>query len=200
LVDAVAAQAGAVVMAWYPGQQGGVALADLLSGDADFAGRLPMAWPASESQLPPYDPTALSVTYGPLHGWRWIEARGGSPAYAFGHGLSYAAATVVVDPLPTTWTLDAPLAVTGRIEGTETVQVYLRPDDPDALPAPRVLAGFERASGAFRVEVDPRWIARWDDAAGVLGVAPGRWTVQVATSSNDVVTSATVQLRAPDGR
>lgn len=198
LLASVAPVVGAVVMAWYPGQEGGSALADLLSGDVDFAGRLPMAWPAAEDQLPAYDPTALSVAYGPLHGWRWLEASGAVAAYPFGHGRSYAPSTVAVDAVPATWTLGQPFEVTGRVDGVETVQVYLRPDAPDALPAPRVLAGFARASGPFRIAIDPAWIARWDADAARMAVETGGWTVEVGVSSDAIVATAAVRLIAPN--
>lgn len=79
----------AIVMAWYPGMMGGHALARLLSGEANFAGRLPFAWPAAANTLPPFDAFAPVADYGYYHGYTWFDHTQQTPAYAFGHGLSY---------------------------------------------------------------------------------------------------------------
>src|SRR5690606_19616023 len=69
-------QVGAVLMAWYPGMEGGHALARVLFGQVVPGGRLPCTWPRGAEQLPPFDPDARTVRYGPLHGYRLMEATG----------------------------------------------------------------------------------------------------------------------------
>jgi beta-glucosidase len=80
---------GALVAAWYPGMEGGRAVADILFGHEIPGGRLPCSWPASSDQLPPFKRLTRRITYGPLHGYRMFEAAGTRPAYPFGYGLGY---------------------------------------------------------------------------------------------------------------
>jgi beta-glucosidase len=201
-VDAVPA----VMMAWYPGQEGGHALTELLLGDYSPSGHLPVVFPRSADQLPPFDPVSLSVRYAPLHGWRWMERAGEAPRFPFGHGLSYtefALSDVVVEPSPD---LVAPITVSVQVEnvgdraGATVVQVYLRPDAPSVERPDRVLGGFvalDLAAGASetaQVAVDPRWLAWWD---GAWVVEPGTWTIEVGVSSTDIRATAALEIPAP---
>jgi beta-glucosidase len=80
---------GAVFMAWYPGMCGGTALARLISGEIDFAGRLPFTWPTSQNRLGAFDAYASSAEYSYYHGYTWFDHTQQKPAYPFGFGLSY---------------------------------------------------------------------------------------------------------------
>ncbi len=80
----------AILMLWYPGMEGGHALADILLGNAEPTGRLPFAIPTDPAHLPPFDPEASTIEYGPLHGQRLLDHLGVAAAYPFGHGLRYA--------------------------------------------------------------------------------------------------------------
>jgi beta-glucosidase len=143
-------QVGALIMAWYPGIEGGTALARLLFGEAEPGGRLPSTWPRGAEQLPPFEPDAKRVRYGPLHGYRLMEATGRSPAFPFGFGLTYTsfehgrlAARRADDG---TVRLTVPVVNTGVRTGDEVVQVYL----DEALgsePRPlRTLRAFRRVT------------------------------------------------------
>lgn len=79
----------AILMLWYPGMEGGRALADIVLGDASPSGRLPFAVPTDAAHLPSFDPDAKSATYGPLHGQRLLDHLGVPAAFPFGHGLGY---------------------------------------------------------------------------------------------------------------
>ena len=78
-----------IVILWYPGMEGGHALADIVLGHAAPTGRLPFAIPASAEHLPPFDPNATQITYGPLFGQKLLDHLGVEAAYAFGFGLTY---------------------------------------------------------------------------------------------------------------
>ena len=89
VTDPWRAKVGALVAAWYPGMEGGRAVADILFGHEIPGGRLPCSWPASTTQLPPFKRFTRKIAYGPLHGYRMHEAEGTRPAYPFGYGLGY---------------------------------------------------------------------------------------------------------------
>jgi beta-glucosidase len=85
----------ALVMAWYPGQSGGAALGQLLFGQANFSGKLPVTWPRALADEPRFSgsdaaPTSLTTPMGYYLGYRWFDTQGKTPLYAFGSGLSYA--------------------------------------------------------------------------------------------------------------
>jgi beta-glucosidase len=79
----------ALLIAWYPGMEGGHALADVLFGRVCPGGRLPCVFPRSAEHLPFFDPEAETIEYGLFHGYRLLEKEGHRPAFPFGFGLSY---------------------------------------------------------------------------------------------------------------
>jgi beta-glucosidase len=134
----------ALVEAWYPGQEGGPAIARVLFGDTDPGGRLPATFPQSEDQLPTagdpekYPGTNQTVVYkeGVLVGYRWYDANNLTPAFPFGFGLSYTTfkfsrlkvASDVGATLPLTVTLD--VTNTGKRSGVAVPQLYLGLPEP----------------------------------------------------------------------
>lgn len=184
----------AVVEAWYPGQKGGEAIADVLSGAVNPSGRLPMTFPADESQnprpaLPGFgqpDGTATTVDYteGSDVGYRWFAARQLQPLFAFGHGLSYTRFSQGALRLRGGGTVSARFEVKniGGREGAEVAQLYLV---SAAGRAVQRLAAFEKLrlkpgeSRALKLSVDPRLLADWNGEgwlirAGTYGFALGR--------------------------
>jgi len=79
----------ALLMAWYPGMEGGNAVAEILFGEVNPSGKLPIVFPKSEDQLFKFENQALKVKYQGLHGYRWLETKGLEPLFPFGFGLSY---------------------------------------------------------------------------------------------------------------
>ena len=171
--------ADAILQAWYPGEEGGNAVADVLFGDYNPGGKLPITFYRSVNQLPDFlDYRMNNRTY------RYFK---GEALFPFGHGLSY-----------TTFDLSAPkykkgkvvLSVTntGKCEGTETVQVYLkRMDDHSELI--KSLKAFQRVTlkaGETRtVEIDlPRdRFECWDDQTNTMRVVPGKYLLMTGNSS-----------------
>lgn len=194
----------AVLLSWFPGQEGGAALADVLLGAAEPGGRLPTTWPAALADAPV---AATTPTDGELHydegvfiGYRAWEKAGTAPAYPFGHGLGY-----------TSWTYETLTATadtatvrvtnTGARPGAETVQLYLAPQ-ADTVERPlRVLAGFTRVEAApgqsveVTVPLERRAYEIWDETAYGWAVVPGTYEVQAARSLGDVRLTATVEIK-----
>jgi beta-glucosidase len=182
----------AIVVAWYPGQQGGNAVADVLFGDANPAGRLPVTFYESASELPPFADYAMEGrTY------RYFR---GEPVYPFGHGLSYtrfeyAGLKLARSRLGARDSLEVSLDVrnVGTRDGDEVVQLYVRRARARPPAAIRELRGFERvplkAGERKRVRftlVPERDLARYDEGRKALAVEPGEFEVEVGASSRDV--------------
>ncbi|GMV06541.1 MAG: beta-glucosidase [Gemmatimonadota bacterium] len=172
----------AIVEAWYPGQAGGAALADILFGDVSPAGRLPLTFYASADDLPPFDDYDMEGrTY------RFFR---GEPVFPFGHGLSYTTFAYRELALPARVRAGDEVAVavtlenTGSVTGEEVVQLYVTGPAP-GWPRPlRALQGFTRVSlrpGESRrvtFTLEARQLSSVDEA-GVRSVAPGTFTVSV---------------------
>jgi len=169
--------ADAVVLGWYPGEEGGGGIADVLFGDASPSGRLPVTFVRSASQLPPFTDYAMAGrTY------RYLEAE---PLYPFGYGLSYTSfrySGLVVDrpSIEAGADLEASVSVTntGRRDSHEVVQLYL---DGDGVSGPlRQLVGFSRvwlprgATEVVHFTLGARQMSRVD-VEGRRAVHPGRY-------------------------
>ncbi|NNE20077.1 MAG: glycosyl hydrolase, partial [Myxococcales bacterium] len=146
----------ALLMVWYPGQMGGHAIADLLFGDANPSGKLPITFPTGLDQLPPFDNVSREVTYDYFHGYRFLDRNGATPEFPFGFGLSYT--TFSVDNLQAsqatamagdvvTFSLD--LTNTGSAAGAEVVQLYVTYPGSSVERTERELKGF------VKVMLDP---------------------------------------------
>ncbi len=178
-------QVAAILVAWYPGMEGGHALARVLFGRVAPGGRLPCTWPRGAEQLPPFEPGAPRVRYGPLHGYRLMQATGRSPAFPFGFGLTY---TTFEHGRPVARRtaeggvrLTVPVTNTGTRAADEVVQVYL--DEPlGSDPRPlRTLRAFRRvavppgATVEVTFELGPDVLARTTAAhGGAVRVHVGR--------------------------
>jgi beta-glucosidase len=201
-------QVGAVLEAWYPGQSGGPAIADLLFGKTNPSGKLPITFPASVAQLPrptiptpPDSTTPFDVNYfeGFNVGYKWYDSQGLTPLFPFGFGLSYTtfslANSAIVNNLSSTSNpnIQVTLTVTntGAVSGAEVAQAYL------GLPAstgepPHRLVGWQKvtlqpwASQAVTIEVDENDsshpLSYWDETSGAWTVAPGQYTVYLGDS------------------
>lgn len=145
-----AEEVAAVLLTWFPGQEFGNALADVLLGRAEPAGRLPTTWPRSESGVPSPRPRhgVLSYDEGLFIGYRAYDRDGRTPRYPFGHGLGFSSWRYQSIHAPDRATLDADLWVTvelrnvGQRRGREIVQQYAsRPGSELERPV-RWLVGF----------------------------------------------------------
>lgn len=144
-------QGNAKVFAWYPGQAGGTALANLLFGEKNFSGHLPLTFYQDVKDLPPFEDYSMeNRTY------RYFT---GKPLYPFGHGLSYTSFEVV-SAVPEDGSVSVEVVNTGKTAGEALAQIYVRCDSPWAPLHPR-LCGFKRVSlepgerKAVSVPLDP---------------------------------------------
>jgi beta-glucosidase len=204
-------QVGAVLETWYPGGDGGKAIANLLSGKVNPSGRLPVSWPRDLSQLPRKEIPGVSggtqpesVDYaieGANVGYRWYQSRGIKPLFPFGYGLSYTSfqhGPLKVDAKGAQLEATVEIANTGSRAGAEVAQVYVRV--PGAKSAR--LAGFAKAflkPGEHRtltIPLEPRLLADFDTAKHAWVIRGGQYSVVEGRSSEDLGTPVNVQLAA----
>jgi beta-glucosidase len=183
-------EVAAILLAWFPGQEFGNALADVLSGATEPGGRLPTTWPKTEEGLPSTQPEDGVLPYeeGIFVGYRAYERDGrgvGGVLYPFGHGLGY-----------TTWEYvslelkDGHVTVrvrnTGERRGREVVQVYASKPDSAIERPKRWLAGFAIAEAdpgeevEVRVTIEPRAFQHWD---GGWHTEPGEFDLEATSRS-----------------
>jgi len=176
----------AILQAWYAGQEGGTAIADVLFGDVNPSGKLPVTFYKNDSQLPDYEDYSMKGrTY------RYFN----DALFPFGHGLSYTTFEVGQGNISMTadtdvMTLTVPVTNTGRRDGTEVVQVYIqKTGDPDA-PL-KTLRAFQRVTlKAGQTEnvvlkLTPESFSFFDSDTNTMLVKPGHYHVLYGTSSAD---------------
>ena len=195
----------AVLQAWYPGEAGGTALAEILFGDSNPSGRLPVTFGRSLESYPSYqsyypEPGTRRVVYreGIFVGYRGFERSGRKPLFPFGHGLSYttfAYGNLTLTPAKTTdgrVSVSFDLTNTGSRAGAEVAQVYVAEAHPLAPRPPRELKGFVKVSlspGETRrltVELDRRALSWFDASTHEWRADPGDFEVLVGRSSERI--------------
>lgn len=208
----------AVLLMWWPGDEGGWATAKLLLGKANPAGRLPVTWARRLIDYAPNDPahperSAKGVngktiySEGVLIGYRWFDAQHIEPLFPFGYGLSYtrfAYSDAWAQRLPDgSATVKVKVCNTGKVAGDEVWQVYLdAPADrpPGVQFAPRTLVAFDRVTlqaGESRVvtmHISPRAFEYWSVSEKTWRQPPGPRLLHVASSSRAL--RLTVKLAA----
>jgi beta-glucosidase len=201
----------AVLEAWYPGTRGAAALARVLFGDVDAAGRLPVSFPRSESQLPrpqldgqllaPGSAFAVHYREGAAVGYKWFDRNQLEPLFPFGFGLSYG--RVAYTQLAAQ--LDGPRVRVGfevhnlSARATEdTPQIYVA-SQSGAFESPRRLAGWRKLSlepqarRHVELRIDPLLLASWHEGRGWI-IAPGRYRLELGSSSRALSAHAEVEI------
>jgi beta-glucosidase len=187
----------AVLVSWFPGQEFGNALADVLTGAVEPGGRLPVTWPDSDEGLPPVTPANGELPYkeGLLIGYRWYLATDRTPAFPFGYGLGY-----------TTWayediavngnTVTITVRNSGTRAGREVVQVYASRADSRVQRAPRWLVGSAAVDAApgevaqAAITLGDHSFRNWDSSAHAWMTEPGAYQLHAGRSVNDTPLSA----------
>ena len=198
-----ASQAAAVLIAWYPGQENGNALAQVLFGDVNPSAKLPVTIPPSSNQVPTSTTAQFPGVSGHasyseqlLIGYRWYDANAVTPLFPFGFGMSYTAfgySNLTVSAVSPSGQVQIgfDLTNTGGRAGAEVPQLYLS-FPPAAGEPPKLLKGFQRIplspGQTQHVTFNLRWedLANWNATARGWIVSPGLFQVLVGASSLDI--------------
>jgi beta-glucosidase len=181
----------AIVQAWYPGEQGGNAVAEILFGDINPAARLPVTFYGSTADLPDFEDYAMSNrTY------RYFDGR---PEFAFGHGLSYTKFSYGAARLSQakitaqdTVTVSFALKNSGRRDGDEVAQIYFRHVRSSVPQAKEALCGFTRVhlkrgeTEKVTVDVPAKQFRYWDTQKKQYVVEPGEYELLIGSASDDI--------------
>lgn len=201
-----------LVEAFYPGLEGGNAVADVLLGTANPSGKLPVTFPRRLKDTPAYTtfPGGRKVLYGEgiFVGYRYYDYKDVAPLFPFGHGLSYTSFAYSDLEVPAgarvgdTVTVALTVTNTGSVAGSEVVQLYVG-DPVSSLPRPpRELKGFAKvnlAPGESRrvtFTLDKRSFAFYEPVQGAWVAEPGEFTLEAGSSSRDIRAKATLVLEA----
>lgn len=171
----------AILQAWYAGQEGGTAIADILFGDYNPSGKLPVTFYADDSQLPDFEDYRMAGrTY------RYLDS---APLYPFGHGLSYTTFEIG-KPFYKNGKVTVKVKNTGKNYGTETVQLYIR-RTADTEGPDKSLRGYARVdlkpgeSKTVELPMPRENFKNWDEQSQTMAVVPGEYQIMVGNSSSD---------------
>ena len=188
----------AILMAWYPGMEGGRAIAEVLFGDVNPSGKLPFAWPKTTDQLPFFDNKAKSIDYGYYHGYRHFDREGLEPEFPFGFGLSYT--TFEYGGLRLSkkeigrggaTSICVTVTNTGKVRGEEIAQLYVCYPGSAVDRPPKELKGFARLdlasgeTGTLELDLDAEDLAYYNTERGAWVVEETEYVVRVGSSSSD---------------
>jgi beta-glucosidase len=193
----------AIVEGWFPGAQGGTAIAEVLFGDYNPSGKLTVTFPKTTGQIPFNFPTKPNAQ------WEGEKSRVNGALYHFGHGLSYttfAYTNLKIIPLKQTPTGEITITVdiqnTGRLAGTEVVQLYTRDLVSSVTTYEKNLRGFARVTLAPRETktitfvLKPEHLSLWDRNMRFV-VEPGAFRVMVGSSSEDIRLKGDFEISTP---
>lgn len=194
----------AILMGWYPGQRGGDAVAEVLFGDYNPAGRLPVTFYNSTEDLADFEDYNMNAGKGQTY--RYFT---GKPLYSFGHGLSYTDfkySDLQIDKTTISssdeFIVSAKIKNIGNYDGEEVVQLYVRNKESDLLMPKKQLRGFERielAKGeekiiSFKLKVEEA-LRYYDPMLKKYTVEPGEFEIQIGASSSDIKLRNTIIVR-----
>lgn len=211
-------QVSAILMGWYPGQEGGLAIARMLAGEFSPSGRLPMSLESKLEDNPTYDSyyvhkaitrrghSTLNVSYseGVFMGYRGYERNGVKPAYPFGYGLTYTTfdySDLKVKRVRDGYDVSFVLTNTGDFDAAEVAQVYVGEQSP-CVPRPaKELKGYDKVfvkkgeSAEVTVRLPESAFAFYDVDIHDWRVKPGKFNIMVGPSSQEIILQTEVTLK-----
>ncbi|WP_222840650.1 glycoside hydrolase family 3 C-terminal domain-containing protein [Hymenobacter puniceus] len=198
-------QTNALVEAWYPGMEGGNALAHILFGDVNPSGKLPLTFPVKLEDAPAHKLGEYPSTPGnPLKqtykddiwvGYRYYDTYNVVPQFAFGHGLSYTTfkySHLTVTPGPKSATVKLTVTNTGKTAGAEVVQVYVHDEQASVKRPEKELKGFKKIflrpgqAQTVTVPLNAEAFQFYSEAKKQWVLEPGKFDVLVGSSSRDI--------------
>ena len=211
----------AVVQAWFIGSEAGEAIASVLAGDVNPSGKLPFTWYASLDQCGAHATGSYPGTWredykiideeykeGIFVGYRWTDSKGQKPLFAFGHGLSYTTfklgkATADKNELSADGklTFTVPITNTGKLAGSETVQLYIAAKQSKVERPVKELKAFQKVflqPGETRnvtLTIDANAVSYYDETASAWCAEPGKYEALIGTASDQLPTKYTFQLK-----
>ncbi|MBR6346250.1 MAG: glycoside hydrolase family 3 C-terminal domain-containing protein [Bacteroidales bacterium] len=209
----------AIIMDWYPGQEGGNALADIVSGKVSPSGKLPFTfWGECEKnpaqkwyEAAPLHPRASRdrypfTTYGEgiFLGYRGVEHFGVQPLYPFGFGLSYGSfdySDLSVIPAGDGFDVSFSVRNSGKADAKEVAEVYVAPKNPSLMRPAKELKGYDKKliakgkSVRYTIHLDADAFKVYDTAIHAWRTDPGKYEIQIGSSSADIRLSASVEVR-----
>ena len=211
----------AVVQAWFIGSEAGEAIASVLAGDVNPSGKLPFTWYASLDQCGAHATGSYPGTWredykiideeykeGIFVGYRWTDSKGQKPLFAFGHGLSYTTfklgkATADKNELSADGklTFTVPITNTGKLAGSETVQLYIAAKQSKVERPVKELKAFQKVflqPGETRnvtLTIDANAVSYYDETASAWCAEPGTYEALIGTASDKLPTKYTFKLK-----
>lgn len=199
----------AFIEAWYPGMEGGNAIADVLFGKVNPSGRLPFSWPKKLADSPSHaigteDKDRVDYKEGVMVGYRYFDTKEIKPEFPFGFGLSYT--TFNYGMLSVSLKKDAVLGSlsirnSGGREGTETVQIYVRPLKPSITRPVHELKAFKRVtiaaghSETVKFSLGRDAFSYFDAETNQWKFDPGAYEIQAGTSSQDILSKINIEVK-----
>jgi beta-glucosidase len=184
-----------LLMAWYPGREGGHAIANVLFGVVDASGRLPVSFPRETSQLMDWNISALDVPHDLLHGYRYLDHHDHTPSFAFGFGLSYSTfslADLRSERAATGFKVTVAVTNTGTRTGATVAQLYVSCRDSEVFRVAKELKGFGRLelvpgdSVDLEFELADEDLCYYDEESGGWRLEPCGYDIRVGFSSRDL--------------
>jgi beta-glucosidase len=190
-INWVAQNIPSILETWFSGEKGGLAIADVLLGNVNPSGKLPITFPRSMGQVPFY------YNHKPTSYHRYVDEKD-TPLFSFGHGLSYTSfeySELKLSPAKITTggttTISVKVKNTGKVEGTEVIQLYIR-NEISSVTTPIIsLKGFNRItlkpeeSGIVNFELGPEQLSLWNREMKRV-VEPGEFKIMMGSSSVDI--------------
>lgn len=212
-VSAWAGQAKGIVEAWYPGMEGGNALAHVLLGDVNPSGKLPMTFPVKLEDSPahklgeypstPGNPLKQTYKEDIFVGYRYFDTYNVAPQFAFGHGLSYTSfdyGKLTVKPGKQSATVSLTVRNSGKVAGAEVVQLYVHDEKASVKRPEKELKAFEKVflkpgeSKTLTMNLGADAFSFYDEAKKQWVLEPGSFKVLVGSSSRDIRQTGTMKL------
>ncbi len=202
--------AKAIVQAWYAGMEGGNALADILFGETNPSGKLPMSFPKKLEDSPahslaqyPGEDLLIDHKEGVFVGYRYFDSYEVEPAFPFGHGLSYTTfeyQDLSLSKSGNTVNVSIEVTNSGEMKGSEVIQVYVRDNESSVERPEKELKGFEKVelapgeSKSITIQLGEDSFKFYDEISGGWILEGGEFTLFIGSSSRDIRLTGTINM------